>query len=284
MRKPTSRTPSNLNPETFLRFASFTPRTGKNGLRKDEIMKKNVRMLALALSLAALLWGTNLPAQDLHQSYPLSAGSQIKIQNISGDVKIAGYAGNSVVVDAVRSGRDKDLVQIEDLSGGGKLELRVRYPEKGNCEASVTFEVRVPANLEFSFEKLASVSGNVIVGGVRGSIHASSVSGDVLVKDVTGTVSASSVSGSVTAEISQIAGAGDMKFSAVSGSVSIKAPIAGISDVDMSTLSGKLETDFPIQVQEKEFGPGRSARGHVGNGTGNLRISSVSGNISLFKF
>jgi hypothetical protein len=247
-------------------------------------MKKNLGMLALALTLVGLLSGATLPAQDLHQSYSLSGGSHIQIQNISGDLKVVGYAGSSVVVDAIRSGRDKDLVQIEDLSTGGKLELRVRYPEKGQCEASVSFEVRVPAGLEFSFDKLTSVSGNVIIGGVRGAIHASSVSGDVLVKDVSGIVGASSVSGSVNVEISQIAGAGDMKFSSVSGSVNVKAPIAGISDVDMSTLSGKLETDFPIQIQEKEFGPGRSARGHVGNGTGNLRISSISGSISLFKF
>jgi hypothetical protein len=247
-------------------------------------MKKNFGAFVLVLAFAALLPGTTVCGQDLHQSYALGAGSHIQIQNVSGDLKIVGYPGNSVVVDAIRSGQDKDLVQIEDLSSGGKLELRVRYPENGRCNASVSFEVRVPANMEFSFDKLGSVSGNVIIGGVRGDIHASTVSGDVLVKDVSGTVSASSVSGSVEAEISQIAGAGDMKFSSVSGSVSVKAPIAGISDVDLSTLSGKLETDFPIQIQEKQLGPGRSARGHVGNGTGNLRISSISGKVSLFKF
>jgi len=247
-------------------------------------MKKNLGMLALVLALVGLFSLATLPAQDLHQSYTLPAGSHIQIQNISGDLKVVGYAGSSVVVDAIRSGWDKDLVQIEDLSTGGKLELRVRYPEKGNCEASVSFEVRVPASLEFSFDKLVSVSGNVVVGGVRGDIHASTVSGDVLVKDVSGTVNASSVSGSVNAEITQIAGAGDMKFSSVSGSVNVKAPIAGIPNIEMTTLSGKLETDFPIQIQEKQFGPGRSARGNVGNGTGNLRISSISGSISLFKF
>jgi hypothetical protein len=247
-------------------------------------MKKNFGALILVSVLAVLLPGATVCAQDFHQSYALGAGSHIQIQNVSGDLKIVGYAGTSVVVDAIRSGRDKDLVQIEDLSGSGKLELRVRYPENGHCEASVSFEVRVPSNLEFSFDKLSSVSGNVIVGGVHGDIRASTVSGDVLVKEASGTVSASSVSGSVTAEISQVAGAGDMKFSSVSGSVSVKAPIAGISDVDLSTLSGALETDFPIQIQEKQFGPGRSARGHLGNGPANLRISSISGKVSLYKF
>ena len=64
-----------------------------------------------------------------------------------------------------------------------------------------------------------------------------------------------------------------MKFSSVSGNVNVKAPLIGVGDVEMSSLSGSLDTDFPIQVQEKQFGPGRSAKGNVSGGTSNLKIS-----------
>ena len=158
-------------------------------------MRRNIWTLILAAAMAAVIpaalrFGPG-PAQNL-QSWSRRPDS---VQNISGDLKIVGYGGNGVVVDAVRSGRDKDLVQVEDLSSGNKIELRVRYPENGNCQANVDFEVRVPSNLEYNFDRLGSVSGNIIIGSVRGNIQAKSVSGDVLVKDVSGVVDASTVSG-----------------------------------------------------------------------------------------
>jgi hypothetical protein len=42
-----------------------------------------------------------------------------------------------------------------------------------------------------------------------------------------------------------------------------------------------LKTDFPLQVEEKKRGPGRSANGRLGNGSRNLKLSTVSGDISL---
>jgi DUF4097 and DUF4098 domain-containing protein YvlB len=86
------------------------------------------------------------------------------------------------------------------------------------------------------------------------------VSGNVDVKDVSGLVSASAVSGNVTVEIRSLEGAGDMKFAAVSGNVTVKAPANLDADIEMSSVSGSLKTDFPIEVQERRYGPGRSAR------------------------
>ncbi len=54
------------------------------------------------------------------------------------------------------------------------------------------------------------------------------------------------------------------------------------ADIEVSTLSGALETNFPIHVEEREFGPGRSARGTIGSAGGyTLRMSTISGKISL---
>jgi hypothetical protein len=51
----------------------------------------------------------------------------------------------------------------------------------------------------------------------------------------------------------------------------------------MSTISGGLKTDFPIEVTEPRYGPGRSAKGRIGSGARNLHIRSVSGRVSLLK-
>ncbi len=244
-------------------------------------MRRNIIVAALALVVAAMVPGIVASAQELHKSYAIPAGGHIVIKNVSGDLSITGYNGSGIIVDAYPFGRDQNLIKIEDLSGGDKVELRVVYPQSCNCDAGVNFSVRVPANANYNFDRLASVSGSVEITGVRGSINAASVSGSVTVRDVTGTVNATSVSGAVDAEIAAIEGAGDMKFSSVSGSVNVKAPGNSNLKVEMSSVSGGLETDFPIEVQEPDYGPGRSARGIVGAGGPSLRVTSVSGKVSL---
>jgi len=220
-------------------------------------------------------------AQDFHKTYPIGAGGQISIGNISGDVKVLGYKGESIIVDGYKVGPDRDLVTVEDTSSSSRLELRVRYPEHRHSNASVNFEVKIPELLEYNFEDLSSVSGNVSVRGVKGRMRAKSVSGNVDVTGISGIVSAASISGNVNVEITTVGGAGEMKFSAISGDVFVRAPKNLDADIEMSTISGSLKTDFAIEIHEPRYGPGRSARGRLGNGTNNLRITSVSGRVSL---
>jgi hypothetical protein len=238
---------------------------------------------AVLMTAAILLSAALAGAQDLHKTYTPGPGGTISIKNVSGDVKVVGYRGAGIVVDAYRAGKDRDLVRIEDLSAGNRVELKVVYPEHCNCDASVNFEVKVPAYEDYYFDGLSSVSGSVDVSSVRGQLHASSVSGDVTVNDFSGTVSASSVSGSIFAEIARVEGSRDMKFSSVSGNVNVKAPVTN-ADIDMSTISGTLDTNFPIQVEAEQYGPGRSAHGRVGSGGTSLRISTISGKVSLVRF
>jgi len=244
-------------------------------------MKRNCIKTALALMAAVLLTGVLALAQDFQKNYTIPAGGQISIKTVSGDVKVTGYSIGYIEVVATKVGRDRDLVQIEDLSSGNKVELRVRYPESCNCEASVNFDVRVPAGVDYDFDRLSSVSGNVEVSGVRGQVRAASVSGDVSLSNVTGLVGAESVSGDVDAQITGIQGNGNMKFSSVSGIVKLKAPASTNADIEMSSVSGSLNTDFPIEVQAADHGPGHSAHGRVGVGGNVLLLKTVSGRVSL---
>lgn len=242
-----------------------------------------------------------LLAQDFQKSYRLAQGSRVSIKNISGDVIVKGYDGETIVVTGFKEGRDRDQVSVEDLSDGNQVEVKVRYPERCNCNASVRFEVKVPRAINYNYDAFSSVSGDVEVSEAMGTIRAKSVSGNVNVNDVAGTVQANSVSGEVI--VTQASGAvtakstsgnvrvdlqrlegsntNRMEFGSVSGNVEVKMPGSIGADVDMSTMSGQLETDFPITVEKREFGPGRSARGRVGDGLRALKLSSISGNVSL---
>jgi DUF4097 and DUF4098 domain-containing protein YvlB len=236
---------------------------------------------ALFAALAVMAVSSTASAQDFQKSYRVGQGGDIRVGTVSGDVKVTGYDGDAILVTGYKEGRDADRVEIEDRSGGNTVDVRVRYPRNCNCNVSVRFEVQVPRSIAYNFDSFSSVSGEVDVRSVTGKLRASSVSGTVRVEDVSGVVSASSVSGNVEVDINRLEGPEDMKFSSVSGSVNVRIPSNLDAEIEMSTLSGGLKTDFPIEVREEKYGPGRSARGRVGDGSRRLKMSSVSGSVSL---
>ena len=222
-------------------------------------------------------------AQDFQKSYDLQEGGQILITNFLGDVKVTGYAGTSVEVKAFKKGPEKDEIEITDLSFGNRVELSPRFPRLHSGKSTVDFEVRVPGNVRYNFSRLSSFSGNISVSNVMGMLRAESVRGNVEVKDVIGLVSASSVSGNVDVEIGQVQEPSNMKFRSISGNVTVSAPANLDALIAMSSDSGMLRTDFPIDVQERRYGPGREARGKLGSGKQILWISSNSGRVSLIQ-
>ncbi|MFL6278215.1 MAG: DUF4097 family beta strand repeat-containing protein [Blastocatellia bacterium] len=245
-------------------------------------MTRRFFRLAIASGMLSLIFAATAAAQDFQKSYKLGSGGQIHIGNVSGDVTVTGYDGDAVIVKGFKEGADRDRLDFEDLSSAGRVEVRALYPKRCDCEASIRFDVQVPRAVKYDFDHISSVSGNVKVSQVSGRVHATSVSGEVKVEGVSGSVTAKSVSGDVEVEINRLDGASeDMKFSSVSGNVNVRMPSEIDADVDMSSLSGGIHTDFPIEVTKERFGPRTSARGKLGNGSRRLQLSSVSGSLSL---
>jgi DUF4097 and DUF4098 domain-containing protein YvlB len=254
--------------------------------------------LAIFSALVCLLLSLNAAAQDFRKSYEIGQGGSISVRNVSGDVTVTGYEGSAVLVLGFKEGPDRDRVSVEDNSTGNNVDVRARYPENCDCDASIRFEVKVP-RANYKFDPISSVSGdvevtgvsgdllakstsgNVTVRGVTGAVNARSTSGNVHVGEINGTVSGKSTSGNVEVEIMQLGGAGDMEFASTSGNVRVKLPANLDADVRMSTTSGGLKTDFPLTIEEPERGHGRRAAGRVGGGSRNLRLSSTSGSVSL---
>jgi Putative adhesin len=245
------------------------------------MIRRLFRLSIISAALSLVIAGA-AAAQDFQKSYRLGANGQVSIGNVSGDVRVTGYDGGEIVVRAIKQGRDTDLLEIEDRSTASRVDLSVRYPKNCNCDASVRFEVQVPRSVSYNLDHIASVSGDVFVDGVTGRIRASAVSGDVSVRNVSGTVSATTVSGDVEVDIDRLDGTDDMKFSSVSGDVNVKLPNTLDADVDISSFSGAIDTNFPVEVRGERHGPRRWARGQVGGGgSRRLKMSTLSGDVSL---
>lgn len=247
-------------------------------------MIKKLFQLSVVSAIISLTFAITASAQDFEKSYRVGAGSQISVSNVSGDVIVTAYDGDAVVVRGIKQGRDSDRLEVVDKSSGSRVDVSVRYPKECNCDASVRFEVRVPRSVSYNFDGFASVSGNVEVSGVTGRLRASAVSGDVRIKNVSGSANVNSVSGDVEVEVDRLDGSDDMKFTSVSGDVNVKMPSSLDADVDISSLSGSIKTDFPIEVRSEQHGPRTYARGRLGSGSRRVNMTTVSGDLSLNRF
>jgi len=258
------------------------------------------RLVRLFSALATLLMISAMAsAQDFQKSYSVSSGASINIRSVSGNITITGSSGSQVTVTGIKEGPDSNLVSVEDLSSGNRVEVSAKYPHNCHCNASLNFEVSVPQGMSLHFDNISTASGNVDVQSVSGNLNlksasgnitvqqvagrvvASSASGDVRVTSVDGSVSARTASGNVEAHMNSISGADSMEFSSASGDVQVWAPESLDADVTMSTSSGSLESDFTLQTDNPNWGSSRSAHGRLGSGSRSLRISTASGNVSL---
>jgi len=262
---------------------------------------RGTRSLLAATTALACLIAVSATAQDFQRSYTLAPGSKVAVKNVSGNITVTGYPGRDVVIAAFKEGPDSQLVQIEEQQDAEGIAVSARYPQNTHCDASVRFELRVPAQTQYNFDSLSSASGDVSVEGVQGTVRARTASGDVTVRQAQGSVDAASASGDV--EVQRVSGvvnartasgdvnvdlieqspANDMKFSTASGNVTVRAPANLDAEVEMSTASGSLQTDFPLQVEDQRGGSGKKASGRLGSGSCRVKLSTASGNVKLVR-
>lgn len=282
-------------------------------------MRKIVIGLA-AFGLWVVLAITAAWGQDFQKNYNLPPGGTVSIASVSGDISVGGGNVASLSVRAIREGRDKDVVEIIDESTPDHVSLRVQYPKDGgNYQASVRFVVQVPNESRYKYDKLTTASGDIeasnVAGdliantasgdvtisqfqgnitantasgdlkirNVQGDVQANSASGDVEVIGAAGMVSAKTASGDVNVELTRVDGSGEMRFASASGDVTVKVPDQLNAQVQMSTGSGEIKSDFPLNIEKMEGG-GKKASARFGAGTVALKMSAASGDIHLVRF
>jgi len=254
--------------------------------------------MALALIVAAMPLAAQRRA-DFQWANALAAGSTVSVRNISGDVKVTASTTGRVEVLGFKhgsgSGLDRVKANVEQTSrgivvcvlyddndscdNGGHSNNRGRWNRDDNCcNASIDLEVAVPTNLVVD---AGSVSGDVEVSGAHGDVSASSVSGNVVLDHLhANSINANSVSGDVDVKVDELTGRGDFTFHSVSGDVTLEVPRDFGAELSMTTVSGDIDSDFPITLGNGRMNR-RSMNARIGAGGRRLDVSTVSGDLRL---
>src|SRR5208282_2007470 len=207
-------------------------------------------VLALALGAHAFDHGGSL-TEEFHQTYAITAGGRVELDNINGDVHISSWDRNEVKVDAVKYADTKerlDEAKIEIDARPDSLSIRTKYPSHDNTwnwgshnnPASVEYTLTVPRTVRLDEIKL--INGSLDVTGVTGEVHASCINGRLEAHNLAGRAELSTINGHLEAKFDQLAGS-SIELNSVNGSVELTIPSDSKAEIEASTVSGGIDND-----------------------------------------
>jgi hypothetical protein len=228
------------------------------------------------------------------------AGQWIRVRNLNGDVRVRASTSDKVEVVGTKSWRrgDPKDVRIETKkSSDGSILVCALWNDRTTCtedgysshndgwrsgdrnnDVAVDFEVLVPKGVKVG---VWSVNGGVSVDGASSEVRAGTVNGSVDAVSTTGPVQASTVNGSVHATMGRFEGDQDLDYRTVNGSVVAEFTGDVDADIDLSTVNGRFQTDWPVTLTGR-IDP-KHLRATLGKGGRRIRLSTVNGNVELRK-
>jgi hypothetical protein len=246
--------------------------------------------LAAALGTAPAAWA----AKDFEWRGEISKGKVIEVKGVVADIHASLASGGEVSVVATKRGHQIEDVDFEAVETGDGVTIctvfRDGHGRSTDCEdggwgglehsdtdfdeVEVHFEVRVPEGVEFVGR---TISGDVEAEGLRSRVKARTVSGDIDVS-TSDLADASTVSGRLRASMGRADWRGELDFRSVSGDVVLIFADGLDADVEFESLSGEIESDFPITIHSRrnQF-IGDHLRGTIGKGGRQLAVQTVSG-------
>ncbi len=248
--------------------------------------------LVTLLALAAL----PLAGQETRFTKTLAPGARLALENINGPITITQSSGRTaeiIVTKTVRKG-DGAFVKAIMEESGGVVRVCTIYTNRdanrstckgnnstsrqdGNNQVEMRYDVRVPTGIILDAQ---SVNGGITAKGLDADVSLKTVNGAIVFEGSTAH-HLSTVNGGVRATILRPTWQGTLEVSAVNGGVELTLPASFDGEVSGQTVSGGINSEFPITVEGK-WGP-KSFHATIGRGGRKLSIETVNGGITLKK-
>lgn len=260
----------------------------------------------------------NMESVDETFEFPLEGLSAIEAETVNTEINIIPVEGDTVKVHLYGEATEGVLQEEFARLSGSRLTVSVR-PRSGrnvNTQLRLTLDMYVPAkytetlradtvsgnmkvtelhlkdlefktvsgdltasNMEADRFQFTSVSGNLHVRLFRSEeSDFKSTSGDFDASGFTGDITARTVSGNLEVEYSEFDY--DVSLDTTSGNTKLTLPEDSQFSVSLSTVSGKVNSEFPITVHATS----RSGfEGNVGEEDNEIEVKSVSGDVNLYQ-
>jgi DUF4097 and DUF4098 domain-containing protein YvlB len=207
-----------------------------------------------------LLASALLVAQDAERvSVPLSDPNRpatVRIDSMRGDITVRGHDAKEVIVMSKSGAKAKAKgrrgpTEVEglkriDLSGGSfTVEERENVVTVGTGMGGSDVEVHVP---RAALLKLKTMSGEIVVDGIRGEVEANSMNGEVTLTAIEGSVVAHSLNGDVKVTLNRVEPK-PMSFSTMNGDIDVTMPADTKARLKLRNDHGEVYSDFELKVE-----------------------------------
>lgn len=196
------------------------------------------------------------------------SGAAVALKTISGDIAVNGVRGE---------------VRAETISG----DVLVQSTPNLALAKAVSGDVTARDASSATALTLGTVSGNLSGTGLKArTLDAGTVSGNVHLSNVQlERLQAKSVSGDIEFDAS-LARGGRYEFNSHSGNVRVILADAPGFELDASTFSGSIRSDFPVTLRStssersgRRGGLNRAIRGSYGDASASIAVRSFSGTV-----
>jgi hypothetical protein len=232
---------------------TLTPRSKDTDLLENTVVELRGSTLAVhtprqgGIFDLGLLGGRSRQREAIEITVSVPSGTAVKISAFTADITVTGRSGSADIASG------SSTISLGDVDG----DLRLRY---GSGTARV-------GNVSGSVEA-RSGSGDASFGEIGGTLSAGCGSGNLEVTSVHGAVR--SRAGSGTASLGAVYG--DVDVARGSGTIAIGLPAGQPARLDVTTGSGRVDSDLPI-----EDAPTTKLRPIT------VRARTGSGNVRLFR-
>jgi hypothetical protein len=240
--------------------------------------------------------------------------STLAVYNIFGSVRVQGYNGNKVVVEATK------IIKADDAQGlaQGKKEVKLGFEQRGDSvivyiaepydsrprrnqninredvdyHAHFDFVVKVPQQMNVHVSTVNE--GEVNVQDVGGALKAYNVNGAITLKNVRGTTKARTVNGNLEATYAANPPEAS-SYNTINGDIKVSYPADLSADVHFKSMHGELYTDFPqvenlpVQVTQNKQSTGNGTKYkltkdtvvRLGKGGKDFRFETLNGDVTI---
>ncbi|MBS1606594.1 MAG: DUF4097 family beta strand repeat protein [Bacteroidetes bacterium] len=257
-------------------------------------MKKMKYIFSLFVLIATVQWSS---AQELKIAVENNKEAKLTIENFTGDLPIEGYNGNEIIVSVTHGHFEtpEKAKGLKPVYGGGvdNTGIGLAMEKNGNsvtlnCLLSfgqdVSYRLKVPENIALKIERDCPRGGETTISNIKNEIELKSCQ-EVSLRNVSGPLVINTISGGINVVFTEISKDKPISLAAISGDVDVTLPAKSAVDLELSTISGSMFSDFDLSSTYKDMhrvGGGNIKTQLNGGGT-SLKLRAISGNIYLRK-
>ncbi|HEU4386363.1 MAG TPA: hypothetical protein VFV34_01110 [Blastocatellia bacterium] len=220
---------------------------------------------------------------EINQTYTLSPGAKVTINDIAGPVEIETWEGGTAEVHIVRSARTREeLDQKKILIEQTESSLRIFTEPQHHRDRWDRVQVRQRVTLKLPRRvslKVNDIAGHVRVGEIFGDLNINDVAGSLEVAQVNGSPHINDIAGSVKVSVGELGSEG-LRINDIAGRLEVIIASGMNADLDVSDVSGHIGVDVPNAMVVGKIDRERY-RGKLGNGGPPIVISDIAGSVTV---